>query len=147
MMLFPKVRSFLDGSVVKNSPSNVGDMGSIPDPGRSHMPQNKSVHVLQLLSLYSTTREAIAMRSPCPTAREEPLLATPREKPAQQQRLSTDINKIIFKKPGCKIAHTHKLNYINTLCTEKKYIASSVCFYTVKLQDKFYFYEYFFHIL
>ena len=28
------------GSVVKNLPANAGDMGSIPDPGRSHMPQN-----------------------------------------------------------------------------------------------------------
>ena len=26
---------FLDGSVVKNSPANVGDMGSIPGSGRS----------------------------------------------------------------------------------------------------------------
>ena len=41
MMLFQKVRSFPDGSVVKNTPANVGDMGSIPDPGRSHMSQNK----------------------------------------------------------------------------------------------------------
>ena len=41
MMLFQKIRSFQDGSVVKNSPANVGDMGSIPDPGRPHMPQNK----------------------------------------------------------------------------------------------------------
>ena len=29
---------FPDGSVVKNLPSNAGNMGSIPDPGRSHMP-------------------------------------------------------------------------------------------------------------
>ena len=26
------------GAVVKNPPANAGDMGSIPDPGRSHMP-------------------------------------------------------------------------------------------------------------
>ena len=27
-----------DGSVVKNPPAKAGIMGSIPDPGRSHMP-------------------------------------------------------------------------------------------------------------
>ena len=29
---------FPGGSVVKNLPINAGDMGSIPDLGRSHMP-------------------------------------------------------------------------------------------------------------
>ena len=29
---------FLGGPVVKNLPANAGDMGSIPGPGRSHMP-------------------------------------------------------------------------------------------------------------
>ena len=28
------------GSVVKNPPANPGDMGSIPGPGRSHMPRS-----------------------------------------------------------------------------------------------------------
>ena len=31
---------FPGGSVAENSPANAGDMGSIPDPGRSHMLQN-----------------------------------------------------------------------------------------------------------
>ena len=31
---------FLGGSVVKNPPSNAGDMGSIPDLGRSHFPRS-----------------------------------------------------------------------------------------------------------
>ena len=31
---------FPGGSVVKNLPDNGGDTGSIPDPGRSHMPQS-----------------------------------------------------------------------------------------------------------
>ena len=30
----------LGGSVVKNLPDNAGNMGSIPDPGGSHMPQS-----------------------------------------------------------------------------------------------------------
>ena len=29
--------SFLGGTMVKNPPASVGDMGSIPDPGRSHV--------------------------------------------------------------------------------------------------------------
>ena len=31
---------FPGGAVVKNPPANAGDMGSIPGPGRSHMPQS-----------------------------------------------------------------------------------------------------------
>ena len=31
-------RDFPDGSMVKNPPANAGDTGSIPGPGRSHMP-------------------------------------------------------------------------------------------------------------
>ena len=42
---------FLGGSVAKNLPVKAGDAGSIPDPGRSHMPwETKPVHQ-QLLSL------------------------------------------------------------------------------------------------
>ena len=33
-------RGFPGGSVVKNLPANVGDTGSSPGPGRSHMPQS-----------------------------------------------------------------------------------------------------------
>ena len=36
---------FHGSSVVKNVPGNAGDMGSIPGPGRSHMPwDNKPVY-------------------------------------------------------------------------------------------------------
>ena len=31
---------FPGGSAVKNLPANAGDKGSIPDPGRSHMPRS-----------------------------------------------------------------------------------------------------------
>ena len=34
------MRDFPGGAVVKNPPANAGDMGSIPGPGRSHMPQS-----------------------------------------------------------------------------------------------------------
>ena len=33
-------RGLPGGSVVKNPPASVGDMGSIPEPGRSHMPRS-----------------------------------------------------------------------------------------------------------
>ena len=35
---------FLGGTVGKNLPANAGDRGSIPDPGRFHMPQGNSAH-------------------------------------------------------------------------------------------------------
>ena len=33
-------RGFPGGAVVENLPASAGDTGSIPDPGRSHMPQS-----------------------------------------------------------------------------------------------------------
>ena len=33
-------QGFPGGTVVKNLPSNAGDTGSSPGPGRSHMPQS-----------------------------------------------------------------------------------------------------------
>ena len=33
-------QDFPGGTVVKNLPANAGDMGSIPGPGRPHMPQS-----------------------------------------------------------------------------------------------------------
>ena len=32
------LKDFPGGAVVKNLPANAGDMGSIPGPGKSHMP-------------------------------------------------------------------------------------------------------------
>ena len=45
---------FLGGSVVKNLPANVRNRGSIPDPGRSHMPWSNKAHAPQLSSLCFT---------------------------------------------------------------------------------------------
>ena len=72
----------ISGSEVKNPTANVGDMGSIPGPGRSQMPQSDKAHVSPLLSLCSTTREAPGMRSRCTT-----------EKPVQPQRPNTAKNR------------------------------------------------------
>ena len=35
-------RGFPGGAVAKNPPANTEDMGSIPGPGRSHMPQRSA---------------------------------------------------------------------------------------------------------
>ena len=40
MLFAVKFQGFSCGSVAKKPPANGGDMGSIPDLGRSHMPQS-----------------------------------------------------------------------------------------------------------
>ena len=52
-----KRECFPGGSVVKNLPANAGDTGSIPDPGRFHMPWSNKACALQLLSLCSRAQE------------------------------------------------------------------------------------------
>ena len=42
-----RCKGFRSGSVIKNTPANAGDMGSIPGPGRSHMPRSNEVHAPQ----------------------------------------------------------------------------------------------------
>ena len=45
------------GPVVKNPPANAGHKGSIPGPGRSHMPWSNYAREPQLLSQRTTTTE------------------------------------------------------------------------------------------
>ena len=40
LVLKKRFQAFPGGSVVKNPLDNIADMGSIPDPGGSHMPQS-----------------------------------------------------------------------------------------------------------
>ena len=47
------LRDFPGGPVVKDPPTNAGDMGLIPGPGRSHMPRQ--------LSPYTPTTEAMKL--------------------------------------------------------------------------------------
>ena len=68
---------FPDGTVYKNLSAKAGDMGSIPGPGRFHMPWVNWACVPQLLGLCAATAEAHVPRTPCSTARE----ATPLRKP------------------------------------------------------------------
>ena len=42
-------QDFAGGTVVKNPPANAGDTGSIPGPGRSHMPRSNWACAPQLL--------------------------------------------------------------------------------------------------
>ena len=63
------VSGFPGGAVVANPPANVGDMGSSPGPGRSHMPRSNWACEPQLLSLRvwslcSAAREAAIVRGP-----------------------------------------------------------------------------------
>ena len=46
-----KLRGFPGSAVVENPPASAGDTGSIPGPGRSHMPEQ--------LSLCATTTEPV----------------------------------------------------------------------------------------
>ena len=57
-------KAFPDGSVVKNLPANAGDMGSSPDPGRSHVSWGNEARGPQVLSLSSRAQEPQRL-SPC----------------------------------------------------------------------------------
>ena len=59
--------------MVKKPLASVGDMGLIPDPWRSHMPQSNQEQAPQQWSL-------------CPTTRQSAPLSVNREKPTKQQR-------------------------------------------------------------
>ena len=91
--------------VVRNPPAHTGDMGLIPDLGRSHMLQSNEAHVPQLFSLCSRAQELQLLKPTRPRARtpqqekppqrevralqlESSLLATTGEKPVQQQNPS-----------------------------------------------------------
>ena len=51
------MEGFPGGSVVKNLPASAGDMGLIPDPGRSHMLQSNKACAPQLLGLCRSAQE------------------------------------------------------------------------------------------
>ena len=55
--------------MVKNLPANAEGMGSILDPGGSHMPWSNKARESQLLSLCSRVSE-LQLLSPCATTTE-----------------------------------------------------------------------------
>ena len=77
-----KMGDFPGGTVVKNPPANVGDMGSSPGPGRSHMPWSNETCAPQLLSLCSGACEP-QLLSPRATTTEA---RVPRACALQQER-------------------------------------------------------------
>ena len=64
------------GTVDKNPPANVGDMCSIPDPGRSYVPQSSEARTPQLLRPHVAAVEACEPRACAPqqeaTAMKDP---------------------------------------------------------------------------
>ena len=72
-----QIWGFPGGSVVKNPPTNVGDMGSIPGLGRPHMLQGNKAHAPQLLSLCSRAHKQKLLKAAHPGAgapqQEKPL--------------------------------------------------------------------------
>ena len=76
---------FPGGAVVKNPPANAGDMGSIPGPGRSHMPRSNWACAPQLLSRRSRAREPQLLRL-CATTTEARALQ--QEKPQKWEALA-----------------------------------------------------------
>ena len=71
--------------MVKNPPANTGDTGSIPGPGRSHMPWSNKVCAPQLLSLRSRAHEPqlLSLRAKTAESRAPGAHALPQEKPLQ----------------------------------------------------------------
>ena len=89
---------FPGGVVDNNLPVHAGDMGSIPGPGRSHMPQTNWAHMLQLLSQSAPTTEAHAPRACAlqqekpPQLERRPRCLQPKKARVQQWRSSTAKN-------------------------------------------------------
>ena len=66
--LNPLGLDFLGGPVVKNPPANVGDTGSVPGLGRSHMLRSSEARAAateQCSSAWEKTAEAHVLQDPC----------------------------------------------------------------------------------
>ena len=76
---------FPAGPVVKNLPCNAEDTGSIPGPGRSHMPRSNLAHVPQLLSQCSRAHQPqlLSLRTGATEAFTPTACALQQEKPPQ----------------------------------------------------------------
>ena len=59
------LQGFPGGSVVRNLPTSVGDVGSIPGPGRSHIVWSNSARAPQLLSACYLESLLHNKRNPC----------------------------------------------------------------------------------
>ena len=93
---------FPGGTVVENLPANVGNTGSSPGLGRSHMLQSDKAREPQLLSLRvwslcSATTEAAIVRGPRTAMKSGPHLPQLEKALAQKRRPNTAKNKKINK--------------------------------------------------
>ena len=91
---------FPGGAVVENLPADVGDTGSSPSLGRSHMPRSNWAREPQLLSLCAwslclATREAAIVRGPRTAMKSGPRLPQLEKALAQKRRPNTAKNKLI----------------------------------------------------
>ena len=87
-------------SWVNNSPTSVGDMGSIPGLGGSHKLWCTTTEAHTPQNPCSTTREATPVRSPCSEIREQPPLTNQREPACSSKGLlqfSSPQNKVFNK--------------------------------------------------
>ena len=80
------MRDFPGGPVVKNPPTNAGDMGLIPGLQRFHVPRGNEAHTPQLLSLCPRARGLQQAKPLQREARAEP------EKARGQQRRPSAAN-------------------------------------------------------
>ena len=79
-----KDRDSPSGPVVKNLPADAGDAGSIPGPGRLHMPGGSKPRAPQLLKPVHPEPTGHSKRGPhreepVPRSRDQPLLTAGRE--------------------------------------------------------------------
>ena len=65
-------QDFPGGAVVKNPPTNAGDMGSSTGLGSSHMLRSNKARAPQLLSPHATTTEAHVPRAHAPQQEKPP---------------------------------------------------------------------------
>ena len=78
-------KDFPGGTVVGNLPANLGDTGSTPGLGRSHMLWSNKAHAPQRLSLCSGAREPqlLSLRAATAEAHAPGAHAPQQEKPLQ----------------------------------------------------------------
>ena len=96
---------FLGGSVAKNLPVKAGDAGSIPDPGRFHMPRETKPCTNKFWAWAAATegwvprawalrQETTAMRAPAPQLKISPCYPQLEERPhSHGDPTQTKINK------------------------------------------------------
>ena len=104
------VWGFPGGAVVESLPANAGDTGLGPGLGRSHMPRSNWAREPQLLSLCSTTREAVMVRGPHTAMKSGPHLPQLEKALAQKRRpniaINQSINQSLKKKNSMKAKDT-----------------------------------------